>query len=626
MRIVESKKAHQKLFSVLLYTSLFFIFNIGSSQAARPIRPPIPTNLSITYSSGTYFISWTGDASTSTAYELKWQRLENGHWKWVSHGTPVDQGNTSSFVLSGISIIDVYRFSIRAVNGNSKSSWTAWLEVGGADQNNLPVANAGPDISTIVGHLLTLDGTGSTDADGDSLNYSWQVSLRPLNSLATITAASSSTPDFTPDLAGQYQIDLVVNDGKVDSIPDQLIINTVANSIPVANAGSDQTVAPGQTVALDGSQSFDQDGDTLTYNWSMLEKPAASLASLTDPGISSPTFTADLSGRYITQLIVNDGFADSVPVTVTTSVTSLNLIVLSPPDSSTTSNSYITVTGTVEGVDPSNKNIGVVIDNQLAAIDRSVTPIKYAARVPLLPGEQAITVIATTQMGESASKTLTITRNAGSGYDVDIKPTSGVSPLAVELSLSLNDPYNNVFVKLAVDFDDDGYDDFTYDGIEYTPEGNIIVHPLDLSQKISFTYTDPGIYQAKVRALDFVSLNNQGTTLTDHIVPVEVISETLDESLYTAIWNGMNAAVVAGDIALAETAFTRGSRKKFTPLLTALQPHFQEIMDSYTDWQVVTNFPGYKEFVLNRTVNGENQIYFVTFIQDHAGVWRITSM
>jgi hypothetical protein len=473
---------------------------------------------------------------------------------------------------------------------------------------------------------VTLDGTGSSDSDGDIINYNWQISLQPLNSQVTISSTSSSTPGFTPDLAGQYKIDLVVNDGKENSIPDQVIVDAVANSIPVASVGSDQTVAPGQTVTLDGSASFDQDGDSLSYSWSLIEKPAGSLASFTESGIVSPAFTADLSGQYVAQLIVNDGYVNSEPVTVIISATSLNLTVLSPQDISFTSRTHVTVTGTVEAVDPNNKNIGVVINNQLAIIDRSVTPFKYVARVPLLPGEQTVTIIATTQAGESATKALTITRNIGGAYNVDIEPTSGVSPLATELSLSLSDPYNNVFVKAVVDFDDDGYDDFTYDGIEYTPEGNIIVHPMDLSQTISFTYTTAGIYQAKVRLLDFISLNDQGAALTEYIVPVEVIDETIDESLFTAIWDGMNAAVLAGNIPLAETAFTRGSRKKFGPLLTALQPHYQEIMDSYTDWKAVTNLPGYKEFVLNRTVNGENRVYFVTYIQDHSGVWRISSM
>ena len=625
-QIAASHKVHQKIIAVLLLISPLFLFNIGSSQAAGPNKPSIPTNLSVIYNSGSYLISWTGEASTTTGYELKWQRLENGHWKWKSHGTPVNQGDTSSWELTGISRNDVYRFSIRALNGRSKSSWTAWLEVSGASQNNLPVANAGSDLSAIAGHLVTLDGTASTDTDGDSLSYSWQLLVRPVGSQATITSLNSPTPGFTPDVAGQYQIELVVNDGKENSLLDQLVINTVANSIPVANAGSDQTVAPGQTVILDGTASSDQDGDSLSYSWSLIEKPAGSVASLTDPVTSSPAFTVDLSGQYVTQLIVNDGLADSDPVTVAISVTSLNLTVISPQDNSYTSNSHITVTGTVEDVDPNNKNIGVRINNQLAVIDRSTTPLTYIARVPLQPGQQTISVMATAQLGEVAIKDLTVTRNPGGGYAVDIEPTNGVSPLATELSLSLADPYNNVFVSVAVDFDDDGFDDFTYDGIEYTAAGNIIVHPMDLSQEISFTYTEPGIYQAKVKVLDFLSLNNQGTALTEHIVPVEVINDTLDESLYTSIWNSMNAAVVAGDIALAETAFSRGSRKKFTPLLTALQPYFQQILNSYTDWQVVTNLPGYKEFVLNRTVNGENRVYFVTFIQDHTGVWRITSM
>ncbi|MCK5359870.1 MAG: hypothetical protein KAJ95_04545 [Gammaproteobacteria bacterium] len=717
MRIIEN----QKVQIVLLLVSLLCIFNIGISEAAKPIKPSTPTNLTVTYSSGRYYISWIGIASTSSGYELSWQRLENGHWRWLSHGRLIEPGSSRSWVLHGASQDDVLRFAIRAVSGKSKSRWTDWVVVGdagqnkapvasaGADQtvdtgstvslngssssdpdgdaisfqwmltqipagsstslsssiasspnfnadqpgiyiaslvvndgnvssnadtvtitavtqNTKPVANAGADQSVIVGRLVTLDGTRSSDSDGDNLIYNWQISLRPLNSQVTLVSPSSSSPGFTPDMAGQYKIDLVVNDGKESSTPDQLIVDAVTNSLPVANVGSNQTVAPGQTVTLDGSASYDQDGDLLIFKWSLIEKPVGSLASLTDSSIESPTFTANLSGQYVVQLIVNDGFDNSEPVTVIISATSLKLTLLSPQDFSATSNRHVTVTGTIEDVDPNNKNIGIRINNQLAIIDRSVTPFKFIARVPLITGEQKIYIMAATQTGESISKMLTITRNAGSTYSASIEPTSGAAPLSTELSLSLSDPYNNVFVKAFVDFDDDGFDDFTYDGIEYTPEGNIIVTPMDLSQTISFTYTKPGIYQAKVKLLDFVSLNNQGTALTEHIVPVEVISETLDESLFTAIWDGMNAAVLAGNIPLAETAFSRGSRKKFSPLLTALQPHYQEIIDSYTDWKVVTNSPGYKEFVLNRTMNGENRVYFVTFIRDQTGVWRITSM
>ena len=161
-QIAASHKVHQKIIAVLLLISPLFLFNIGSSQAAGPNKPSIPTNLSVIYNSGSYLISWADDASTTTSYELKWQRLENGHWKWKSHGTPVNQGDTSSWVLTGVERNDIYRFSIRALNGRRKSSWTDWLEVSGASQNNLPVAYAGPDLSAIAEHLLTLDGSAST--------------------------------------------------------------------------------------------------------------------------------------------------------------------------------------------------------------------------------------------------------------------------------------------------------------------------------------------------------------------------------------------------------------------------------------------------------------------------------
>lgn len=40
------------------------------------------------------------------------------------------------------------------------------------------------------------------------------------------------------------------------------------NTPPIANAGKDETVMAGQTVTLDGSRSFDPDGDPLAYAWS----------------------------------------------------------------------------------------------------------------------------------------------------------------------------------------------------------------------------------------------------------------------------------------------------------------------------------------------------------------------
>jgi hypothetical protein len=183
--------------------------------------------------------------------------------------------------------------------------------------NVAPVAHAGPDQGgKLSGAVITLDGSASSDANGDPLTYKWSLS-KPTGSTASLSSTTSVKPTFTVDLVtGDYTAQLIVNDGTVDSAPDSVTIST-ANVAPVANAGPDQpSVAPGP-VTLDGSASSDANGDPLTYSWTFTSIPGGSAAVLTSPNTVSPTFTVDLAGSYVVQLIVNDGTVDSAPSTVT---------------------------------------------------------------------------------------------------------------------------------------------------------------------------------------------------------------------------------------------------------------------------------------------------------------------
>ena len=186
--------------------------------------------------------------------------------------------------------------------------------------NTPPVANAGADQTVNVGDTVTLDGSGSTDADGDPLTYSWTLTTVPAGSGATLTGNATVNPTFVADVAGDYVAQLIVNDGMDDSAPDTVMITASAvppvNTPPVANAGLDQTVTVGDTVALDGSGSSDADGDPLTYSWTLTTVPAGSGATLVGANTMNPTFVADVAGDYVAQLIVNDGMDDSAPDTV----------------------------------------------------------------------------------------------------------------------------------------------------------------------------------------------------------------------------------------------------------------------------------------------------------------------
>jgi hypothetical protein len=184
--------------------------------------------------------------------------------------------------------------------------------------NHPPVANAGPAQTVFVATTVQLDGTGSTDADGDPLTYRWSLVSVPAGSTAVLTGPTTVHPTFTVDKSGGYVAQLIVNDGKVDSTPATVTIST-KNSPPVANAGPNQTITTGSTVHLNGSASSDIDGNPLTYSWSFASVPVGSAAALSNATLVNPTFIADKKGSYVVQLIVNDGIVNSAPSQVTIS-------------------------------------------------------------------------------------------------------------------------------------------------------------------------------------------------------------------------------------------------------------------------------------------------------------------
>ncbi|MFH0728120.1 MAG: PKD domain-containing protein, partial [Pseudomonadota bacterium] len=212
--------------------------------------------------------------------------------------------------------------------------------------NFKPAANAGPDQSRYTGNVVTLDGSGSSDLDGDSLTYLWSITSKPDGSTAALNDPTALKPSFTIDVFGDYVIQLIVNDGELNSDPDTVTVSTL-NSAPIANAGTDQSRHNGEVVTLNGSVSSDVDGDLLSFVWSILSKPAGSNASLDDPAAVNPTFTIDVTGDYVVQLIVNDGDLDSSPDTVT--VTTLNSapIANAGPDRAASTGDMIILSGSL---------------------------------------------------------------------------------------------------------------------------------------------------------------------------------------------------------------------------------------------------------------------------------------
>lgn len=180
--------------------------------------------------------------------------------------------------------------------------------------NHAPVAHAGTDLAVEEGAAVTLDGTLSSDADGDTLSWSW---LQIAGPTVELERTVPERPRFTaPGVArggATLTFQLVVSDGRLLSAPSLVNVTVKnVNTTPVADAGDDAAVSEGAPVALDGTMSYDADGDELAWSWTQTAGPAVAIDGASTP---RPTFAAPLVGaagatlRF--RLVVSDQLAET---------------------------------------------------------------------------------------------------------------------------------------------------------------------------------------------------------------------------------------------------------------------------------------------------------------------------
>lgn len=195
------------------------------------------------------------------------------------------------------------------VGDESLSSAPAAVTVSVFNVNQPPVANAGAGQVVNEGDTVVLHGEASSDPDGETISYQWnQVGGTPV----AIDLADPSRPSFTaPAVAAEgatLTFQLMVNDGELSS--EAALANVTVknvNKAPVVDAGTPQTVKEGSSVTLDGSGSYDPDGDMLTYEW---VQTAGAAVLVDNPTAMQPSFTApsvSYESTLIFLLTVSDG-------------------------------------------------------------------------------------------------------------------------------------------------------------------------------------------------------------------------------------------------------------------------------------------------------------------------------
>ncbi|MCB9760448.1 MAG: discoidin domain-containing protein [Alphaproteobacteria bacterium] len=284
-------------------------------------------------------------------------------YRWAFQSVPADSALTNSDLIdrytpAGGFVPDVGgEYEMKLVVDDGLANDRDYVIITVLDPaNNAPVADAGPDQSVTLGADVSLDGSGSFDPDGDAITYRWAVSSLPTGSALAngdIIDRYTDAASFTPDVAGEYEMKLVVDDGQ-DLGRDWVVITVsdAANTPPVADAGADFTVGLNASATLDGSGSYDPDGDAISYDWSFVSVPALSNltdADLADVGTAHPSFTPDVAGDFELRLTVDDGQAtdsDSVVVTADPSAGNNAPVADAGPDQSINLNNTVQFDGT----------------------------------------------------------------------------------------------------------------------------------------------------------------------------------------------------------------------------------------------------------------------------------------
>ena len=259
--------------------------------------------------------------------------------------------------------------------------------------NAQPVANAGPDQTLYVNSpcqaLVILNGTGSSDPDGDPLAYTWT---------GDFGTATGATPTVTLP-AGVHVITLTVDDRRGGTASATVTVNVVASTL-VANAGADQTVSANSScqasVTLNGSASSPPDGEPLAYTWT------GDFGTATG---AIPTLTLS-AGVHVITLTVDDRGCASASATVTVSVVAAAPVANAGPDQTVSADSSCLASVTLSGTGSTAPNGGPL---DYVWTGDFGTATGSTPTVTLVAGTHVITLTVATGCGATASATTTVT-------------------------------------------------------------------------------------------------------------------------------------------------------------------------------------------------------------------------
>jgi hypothetical protein len=458
----------------------------------------------------------------------------------------------------------------------------------------------------------------------------------------------------------------------------------VVNQSPLANAGQSVTVTSGTIASLNGSGSFDPDGDPISYHWSQTAGPSVTLS---DSNSVNPLFTAPpvQALTILTfQLTVSDLLVDSSAI-VNITVTKPN----QPPVLSIIGHKTVTLgstlTFTLSASDPDNDSL-IYSAEPLPANAMFDTSTGVFAFTPVVSqvGSLSLTFRVSDGRGGTTSETIRITVTAGLAINITT-PSDGATVPAGHLIVrgSITNPTGGE-VGLTVNGVPAGIQENTFTAFVFvSPEttsltataksrngmtadhmitiavsesltSSAMLHASPTSGSVPLTvtfslFTDVQTTQVSLDAdgdgaMDYSSpqMDKQTFTFADPGVYIarstafdaqgnqfganaiiQVFDSSQLDNLLKAKWITMKDALRVGNIELALNEIVTRSRSRYKEgfqIIGAQLPNIDQILTNITLVRV-GNLSAVYEAV--RVDNGLEMSFEVRFAIDGDGIWRI---
>lgn len=416
---------------------------------------------------------------------------------------------------------------------------------------------------------LTINGAAVTLG----LQHAFQRTVALVEGLNTFTLTAT---DRAGNVASQFLS--IVLETTSPAIPDSSLINIAARAGIAQITGLSGSVEAEARVTITNMRIGEQVTVTATAD-----------------GSFSATIAAQAGDQLAIQVF--DGAGNAGTALVRT-VTSLDVRLTYPLAGASLSTDKVTVRGTYDAP----VNTGITVNGVMALLDGQGHFIANA--VPLLAGENLITATATSFEGSRVVDQVRITATGiANVLELRAAPEIGVLPLTVDFGHSFGGA--GTIMRIRVDFDGNGTDDFS---------------STDPSAPIRHTYTTAGLYTATLTLTDDKGVDHRAE------VAVGVQDAAALDTLLQSLWGGMTQALATGDKAGALQYLNAPARTKYGPAFDVLLPHMADILPSFSSPQRVNLYSSIGEYAINRSINGENHIYLIYFLQSPDGVWRLDSM